>query len=58
MFSMTKSLSRQWRGKMRKALTELSDAERETLLCLANLGAAACLSGLIVSILKFISDLF
>lgn len=43
---------------MRKALAELSDDERQTLLYLADLGTSACLSGLIVSIFKFIGDLF
>ncbi|WP_257721909.1 MULTISPECIES: hypothetical protein [unclassified Bradyrhizobium] len=43
---------------MRKALAELSEDERHALLYLADLGTAACLSGLIVSIMKFIGDLF
>ncbi|MEZ2143791.1 MULTISPECIES: hypothetical protein [Bradyrhizobium] len=43
---------------MRKALAELSEDERDVLLYLADLGTAACLSGLIVSILKLIGDLF
>jgi|tagenome__1003787_1003787.scaffolds.fasta_scaffold20083877_1 hypothetical protein len=43
---------------MRKALAELSDDERQALLYLADFGIAVCLCGLIVSILKFIGDLF
>lgn len=43
---------------MRKALAELSDDERQTLLYLVDFAIAVCLSGLIVSILKFIGDLF
>ncbi|WP_283810218.1 MULTISPECIES: hypothetical protein [Bradyrhizobium] len=43
---------------MRKALAELSEDERHALLYLADLGTAACLSGLIVSIIKFVGDLF
>jgi len=43
---------------MRKALAELSEDERRALLYLADLGSAACLSGLIVSIIKFVGDLF
>ena len=43
---------------MRKALAELSEDERHALLYLADLGTAACLSGLIVSIVKFFGDLF
>jgi hypothetical protein len=43
---------------MRKALAELSEDERCALLYLADLGSAACLSGLIVSVIKFVGDLF
>lgn len=43
---------------MRKALAELSEEERDILLYLADLGTAACLSGLVVGVLKFIGDQF
>jgi len=43
---------------MRKALAELSEDERHALLYLADLGTAVCLSGLIVSIINFVGDLF
>ena len=42
---------------MRKALAELNEDERHTLLYVADLGTAACLSGLIVSIIKLVGDL-
>ncbi len=57
MFSTTKNSSRPWRGKMRKALAELNEDERHALLYVADLGTAACLSGLIVSIIKLVGDL-
>lgn len=43
---------------MRKALARLDDAERSQLLYLADLGTALCMSGLVVSILHAICDLF
>lgn len=43
---------------MRKALAELSEDERHVLRYLADLGTAACLAGLIVSIIKFVGELF
>jgi hypothetical protein len=38
--------------KMRKAIAELDAEQRAALLYLADLGAAICASGLIVSLLK------
>ncbi len=43
---------------MRKALAQLDDAERYHLLYLADLGTALCMSGLAVSILQGIGNLF
>lgn len=56
--SMMRIWSRPWSRKMRKALDELEEEGRNALLYLADLGTAVCMSGLVVSVLKFIGDLF
>ena len=43
--------------KMRKAMAELDEEAREALLYLADLGTAACASGLIVSLIRAFVDL-
>jgi hypothetical protein len=44
-------------GKMRKAIAERDAEQRAALLYLADLGAAICASGLIVSVLKSVIDI-
>jgi hypothetical protein len=43
---------------MRKAIAEMDAEQRAALLYVADLGTALCASGLIVSILKSVVDLF
>jgi hypothetical protein len=42
---------------MRKALAELDEEQRATLLYVADLGTAVCASALIVSVLRLIGGL-
>jgi len=42
---------------MRKALAELDEEQRAALLYVADFGAAICLSGLIVSLLRLVGEL-
>jgi hypothetical protein len=43
---------------MRKVVSQLEEEQRQALLEVADLGTALFASSLIVSILKFVSDLF
>jgi hypothetical protein len=42
---------------MRKAIEELDEEQRDTLLYVADLGTALCASGLIVSVLRLLGGL-